>query len=174
MMFGLDSFNLIKEFTRVSNESNVEQLANNSVRLQPYLKMISECTTLLNNTLEIVIGRPNFLKILIGRVIGRPNFLKILIGRVDQPEHYIVQQFWNKTWTVGENCNNSKPYTCFVVLTYDCGVYVCTYMVAFICYFIHSHVTALLYIYFPAIDFYFLLVAKYNIRLECVFEATGD
>ena len=35
MMFEFDSFNLINEFERASNESNVEQLASNSVRLQP-------------------------------------------------------------------------------------------------------------------------------------------
>ena len=38
MMFGLSSFNLINEFKRASNEPNVEQLANSSVMLQPYLK----------------------------------------------------------------------------------------------------------------------------------------
>ena len=37
MMFGLSSFNLINEFERASNESNVEQLASSSARLQPYL-----------------------------------------------------------------------------------------------------------------------------------------
>ena len=35
MMFGLDSFNLIKEFERASNEPNAEQLASRSARLQP-------------------------------------------------------------------------------------------------------------------------------------------
>ena len=36
MMFGLDSFNLINEFERASNEPNVEQLASSPARLQPY------------------------------------------------------------------------------------------------------------------------------------------
>ena len=40
-MFEFDSFNLINEFERVSNKSNVEQLASNSARLQPYLKKMS-------------------------------------------------------------------------------------------------------------------------------------
>ena len=33
MMFGLDSFNLINEFERVSNESNAEKLVSSSARL---------------------------------------------------------------------------------------------------------------------------------------------
>ena len=37
MMFGLDSFNLINEFERASNEPNAKQLASSSARLQPYL-----------------------------------------------------------------------------------------------------------------------------------------
>ena len=37
-MFGLSSFNLINEFERASKESNAEQLASSSARLQPYLK----------------------------------------------------------------------------------------------------------------------------------------
>ena len=37
-MFGLDSFNLINEFERDSNELNAELLASSSTRLQPYLK----------------------------------------------------------------------------------------------------------------------------------------
>ena len=36
-MFGLDSFNLINEFERASNELNAEQFASSSARLQPYL-----------------------------------------------------------------------------------------------------------------------------------------
>ena len=36
MMFGLDSFNLINEFERASNESNAGQLTSSSARLQPY------------------------------------------------------------------------------------------------------------------------------------------
>ena len=39
MMFGLSSFNLINEFERASNEPNTEQLASNSTRLQPYLRV---------------------------------------------------------------------------------------------------------------------------------------
>ena len=35
MMFGLGSFNLINEFERASNESNAEQFASSSARLQP-------------------------------------------------------------------------------------------------------------------------------------------
>ena len=35
MMFGVDSFNLINEFERASNELNTEQLASSSTRLQP-------------------------------------------------------------------------------------------------------------------------------------------
>ena len=38
MMFGFDSFNLINEFERVSNEPNPKQLASSSTQLQPYLK----------------------------------------------------------------------------------------------------------------------------------------
>ena len=37
MMFGFDSFNLINEFERASNEPNAEQLASSSARLQPYV-----------------------------------------------------------------------------------------------------------------------------------------
>ena len=36
MMFGLDSFNLINEFERASNESNAKQLASSSAKLKPY------------------------------------------------------------------------------------------------------------------------------------------
>ena len=36
MMFGLDSFNLINEFERASNEPNAKQLASSSAWLQPY------------------------------------------------------------------------------------------------------------------------------------------
>ena len=35
MMFGLGSFNLINEFKRASNESNVEQFVSSSARLHP-------------------------------------------------------------------------------------------------------------------------------------------
>ena len=35
MMFGFGLFNLINEFERASNESNVKQLASSSARLQP-------------------------------------------------------------------------------------------------------------------------------------------
>ena len=38
MLFGLDSFNLINEFERASNESNTEQLASSLAWLQSYLK----------------------------------------------------------------------------------------------------------------------------------------
>ena len=39
MMFGLSSFNIINEFERASNEPNAEQLASNSARLQPYVRV---------------------------------------------------------------------------------------------------------------------------------------
>ena len=39
-MFGLDSFNLINEFERASNEPNAEQLMSSSTRLQPYIQFI--------------------------------------------------------------------------------------------------------------------------------------
>ena len=35
MTFGFDSFNLINEFKRVSNELNVKHLASSSARLRP-------------------------------------------------------------------------------------------------------------------------------------------
>ena len=38
MIFGVDSFNLINEFERVSNESNAKKLESSSARLQPYFK----------------------------------------------------------------------------------------------------------------------------------------
>ena len=37
MMFEFGSFNLINEFERASNESNVEQLASSSSQLQPWM-----------------------------------------------------------------------------------------------------------------------------------------
>ena len=39
-MFGFDSFNLINEFERVSNELNAEQLTSSSTRLQPYFQVM--------------------------------------------------------------------------------------------------------------------------------------
>ena len=39
MMFGFDSFNLINEFKRASNEPNYEQLGSTSARLQPFLEL---------------------------------------------------------------------------------------------------------------------------------------
>ena len=39
-MFGLGSFNLIKEFERASNEPNAEQLANSSAQLQPNMSLL--------------------------------------------------------------------------------------------------------------------------------------
>ena len=40
MMFGLNSFNLINEFERASNESNAQYIVSSSAWLQPYLKKI--------------------------------------------------------------------------------------------------------------------------------------
>ena len=41
MMFEFDSFNLIKEFERASNEPNVKQLASSSAQLQQYRELVS-------------------------------------------------------------------------------------------------------------------------------------